>query len=129
MITAVKQKIDKRIILYFAWETHAFILIVQYECNRQTSQSFVPRHNRFIGGQQPVKMILNIQTIGTNSNCKWLEQSACPCIVLCVEKQPVFFTTKSRIAFSALLLSMEAFHSSIFRSKYYMVLAIPLRMC
>lgn len=57
--------------------------------NRQTSQSFVPRHNRFIGGQQPVKIVLNIQTVSTGSNCKGVYQRTCRCSILCVGKQPV----------------------------------------
>ena len=57
--------------------------------NRKTSQSFVPRHNRFIGCQQPVKIVLNIQTVSTGSNCKGVYQGTCTCTVLCVRKQPV----------------------------------------
>ena len=52
--------------------------------NRQTSQSFVPRHNRFIGGQQPVKIVLNIQTVSTGSNCKGVYQRTCRCSIVTI---------------------------------------------
>lgn len=56
----------------------------------------IPRHNRHIGGQQPEKIVLNIQTVSTGSNSKRIYQGACSRTILCVGKQPVLSSNNKR---------------------------------
>ena len=56
----------------------------------------IPRHNRHIGGQQPEKIVLNIQTVSAGSNSQRIYQGACSRTILCVGKQPVLSSYNKR---------------------------------